>query len=149
MHALQTRLRKEGRAVGIDFRFGGKIGSTLNSHRLLAWADKHHVQEQMVERLFSAYFEHERDLNDIEELSRIAAETGLDPAAAKAFLLSDELKTEVMNSINNWEARIESVPYFDFGRGIKFSGAQDEQFFVSTFQDLGFSQRINVAIKYA
>eukprot|EP00455_Lapot_gusevi_P003213 TRINITY_DN1131_c0_g1_i14.p1 TRINITY_DN1131_c0_g1~~TRINITY_DN1131_c0_g1_i14.p1 ORF type:complete len:186 (-),score=48.60 TRINITY_DN1131_c0_g1_i14:202-759(-) len=138
---MQPRLAEAGRLVGINFKFGGKIGNTLNSHRLLAWADRQNAHEQTIEKLFSAYFEQERDINDIDELARIAAEAGLDPEAAKQFLLTDELTSDVLKAVQRWTRQVDGVPFFDFGRGIKFSGAQDVPFLLSVFEELGIEQK--------
>lgn len=43
---------------GLEYKFGGRTGSTLNSHRLIWFAGKEgpEKQDQVVEALFKAYF---------------------------------------------------------------------------------------------
>jgi predicted DsbA family dithiol-disulfide isomerase len=36
-----------GAQEGISFSYGGLVGNTLNSHRLIAWAEKQGKQDQV------------------------------------------------------------------------------------------------------
>jgi len=64
---LYERIRNTGAMVGIDFRFGGRAGSSRDAHCLVDLAGRKAgpgVQWRVVDRLFQAYHEEERDVSD-------------------------------------------------------------------------------------
>lgn len=60
-----------GKRDGINFSFGGNSGNTLNSHRLVAFADKFGKQDAMNEAVFRAYFENVRFFFFLSNLSYV------------------------------------------------------------------------------
>lgn len=48
-------MQEVGRAEGITFSYGGDMGNTLDSHRLIELAAEQGKQDQMVEALFKRY----------------------------------------------------------------------------------------------
>ena len=79
----QRALRGIGTELGIDFRFEliTRMPNTRRSHALIAWAAG--AQSDVKERVLRAYFTEGRDIGDAEVLVSIAAEAGLDRAAAR------------------------------------------------------------------
>ena len=65
----------EGAKDGIEFDFAAikRRPDTLDSHRLIRWAEAAGVQDEVVERLFIAYFENGEDIGDIRVLADIAS----------------------------------------------------------------------------
>jgi predicted DsbA family dithiol-disulfide isomerase len=120
--------------------FGGDTGNSLDSHRLIAWALEQGgpaAQDRVVEALFSAYLEQERNPARRETLVACAAEAGLDAARAGDFLDSGALTEETVKEEKTLRQkhRITGVPYFIFGDASKkfaLSGAQDIDTFVDT-----------------
>ena len=82
--AMIPRMKAVGLDAGIEFSYGGKIGSTLMSHRLLRYVANRAGPEGeaeearaarvsgMVDVLFKGYFEEEQDIADIDTLTRLA-----------------------------------------------------------------------------
>lgn len=91
--ALFTRMDRVGRAVGIHFKAGGKIGSTQNAHRLVHLAasepDSQSITNDLVENIFAAYHEMERDISDPDVLINLAANVGIDRAKVQQWLSTD------------------------------------------------------------
>ncbi len=77
MHKL---IAAEGAKEGIEFDFAAitRRPNTLDSHRLIRWAEATGVQDDVVERLFIAYFENGEDIGDIRVLADIADICGMD-----------------------------------------------------------------------
>ena len=78
-----------------------------------------------MEALFQAYFFRGQDIGDTEVLVDAAAEAGLDPAEARAFLESEALEAELQNE--DRQARglgIDGVPCFIFNGRHALAGAQ-------------------------
>ena len=84
---VNSRLRKVGKEVGINFRFDeiSVTPNTVNSHRLIQFAKTHNAKNiDVVEELFKAYFQKSENIGDPNVLSDIAVRAGLD---AKEFNL--------------------------------------------------------------
>ena len=124
------RVRLVGESVGIPFAFD-KIQvqpNTLNTHRLLGYAEQHGRQQEVAEVLFNAYFIEGANLTDVDTLAGIAKRGGLDEAAAKAYLASDADREAVANAdIQARQAGIGSVPFFIFNQAVAVSGAHEPE----------------------
>ncbi|PYH95720.1 hypothetical protein BO71DRAFT_418424 [Aspergillus ellipticus CBS 707.79] len=92
--AAQAHLARLGLQDGIQFRLGGRIGNTLRAHQLIAFCEKEDeekgsgVTNAVVEGMFRAHFEEERDIADVDTLVAIAGEAvpGLDLARVRDWL---------------------------------------------------------------
>ena len=94
MQAAHARLTDAGAELGIDFRWSQmRRANTFDAHRLLAWAlhtPGADEQRALKKALLHAYFTDGREVADHAVLAELAAEVGLDPAAAAALLASDD-----------------------------------------------------------
>lgn len=125
-----------GRQGGIDFRFDRieRTPNSVDSHRLIAYAQRDGRQDAMVDALFRAYFIEGRDIGEIEVLAGIAAENGLDGAAALAYLAGDEGRATVI--AEDEMARglgVNGVPCYIVDRKYAVSGAQSPEVFLQIF----------------
>jgi len=61
---MHKQIASEGAKDGIEFDFAAikRRPDTLDSHRLIRWAEAAGVQDEVVERLFIAYFENGEDI---------------------------------------------------------------------------------------
>lgn len=136
-------MKNVGESSQINFSYGGKIGNTLRSHRLVEFAEKKdpslRLQNEFIEELFSGYFEKEKDIADNAYLAELAVKTKLfvsDKESdaltnAKKFLTSNELVKEVETKLKNNSEGINGVPYFK----VKLNGVEVEH--LSGGQDTG------------
>lgn len=160
--ALEKRMNQIGRSVGIQFRSGGKIGSTRAAHHLIHLSQMavghggNGVTNELVGRLFEAYHELEMDISAREVLRQIAVEVGLDqvdidacldfcfgsdPSASMSRFASDLTTDEAgnMESIVDKQARENrqrtntGVPLFIIQGEYRVDGAQDLMEFVEIF----------------
>ena len=125
----QARLTALGEEIGVAFDFPAirRSPNTLDAHRLIRFAGEAGAADAMVERLFSDYFEHGRDIGDRAVLVEAARACGLDGEAVAARLASGEGGDEVRAEIE--EARqvgVQGVPFFIFASKYAVSGAQSE-----------------------
>jgi predicted DsbA family dithiol-disulfide isomerase len=110
---MQERLSQIGEAEGIHFKYGGKTGNTRDSHRLIQLGKTKgpHVQTRVIEELFAAYFENEKDITTQPVLIEAAIKAGLEEKEAKEWLESGkggpEVDKEVQNAV---EQNISGVP---------------------------------------
>ncbi|KQP11947.1 DsbA family oxidoreductase [Pseudorhodoferax sp. Leaf267] len=127
--AIYERVRAAGRSVGLELNIDGitRQPNTLAAHALLAFAQQDGADGSAVkERLLQAYFIENRFIGDLDVLADIAAQAGLDAAAARAYIEDPAARDAVAQA--DQEARrmgISGVPFFIFDRKLAVSGAQD------------------------
>ena len=130
------RIRAAGREEGIDFRFERirRTPNTVNSHRLVSFADRHGMQDAVVEALFMAYFTEGRDVGDPAVLADIAAACGIDPAEAATYIASDEDRDRIVAEDEHVRLMgVTGVPCFVIDERYAVSGAQSPEVFFQIF----------------
>jgi predicted DsbA family dithiol-disulfide isomerase len=139
VRAMEGVLEESGGKDGIRFAFDAirRIPNTLNAHRLMRLARRAERDLALADRLFSAYFEAGLDLGDREVLIACAAEIGIQPEAARAFLTGDA-ETASVTAIDQMarQSGISGVPYFIFDRRYALAGAQEPASFLPLFDAL-------------
>ena len=123
-----------GQAYGGEIRYDLMQYSpiTLNALRLTALAAKAGKATEMAERILHAYFTEGQDIGDIETLSALAADMGLDQA--KGFLLSDDGISDIRAAKQQAVAQgIHSVPTIRIGDAV-LVGGQPVDAFLSALQ---------------
>jgi len=128
--AVYARIRDVGAEVGIAFAIDAIVRqpNTRDAHRLISWAQAQGDADALVERLFRAYFVEGRFVGDREVLAAVAGEAGLDAAAARAYLATDQGEDAIVAMDRRVrELGVEGVPLFIFAGRIAVSGAQEPQ----------------------
>ena len=136
---VYEQVRQAGRSEDIDFAFEAieRTPNTLNSHRLIRYADGAGRQDQVVQALFDSYFLEARDLGNLEVLVSVAEAAGLDPAAARAYLESDEDAEAVRaDDARARQIGIQGVPTYILNDKYVLSGAHPPEVLFHMF-DLG------------
>lgn len=134
--AMTQRVTQIGRSVGINFKSGGKIGSTRDAHRLirLSQTKSSNVQNALVDKLFEAYHELEKDISSQDVLREIAIDAGLDGPEVDECLNSsvggDSVDDE---ALNNRKMVNSGVPTFIIQGVHRVDGTQDPQEFLEMF----------------
>jgi predicted DsbA family dithiol-disulfide isomerase len=135
--AIYDHVSAAGTEEGIQFAFE-RIALTPNTfpaHRLIWLAGHHGKQDEMVEILFRRYFLEGGDIGNIETLSLVAAQAGLDQAATETFLTGDEGVGEVKAEEAAGHCMgIRGVPYFVFNGVNALSGAQPPEQLLVAFR---------------
>lgn len=141
---IYEHIRAAGEPLGIDFRFDRirRTPSTLDSHRLIRWAGTANVQNEVVEKLFVAYFVNGEDIGDHDVLARISGECGMD-AGLVADLLAQDADLDLIRKEDSLARSmgINGVPCFIIDRQYAVSGAQDVPVFHKVF-DLALNERV-------
>jgi len=124
---MLPQMIETGKQEGIQFSFGGKVGSTFDSHRLLYYVKQQEngekKQNDLINILFHYYFEQEQDLSDHQVLIKAAEQIGFNSNEIKQFLQSDLYKKEVQQEINQTQQEgISGVPHFRINDRIELSG---------------------------
>lgn len=127
---IHARIESLGEAEGIDFAFDriAVAPNTLDAHRLIRWAGEAGVQDEVVARLFSLYFEQGGNVGDKAVLAAAARACGMDGAAIAARLGTDDDVAEVEDEIAAASRMgITGVPCFLLENRYAISGAQEAE----------------------
>jgi predicted DsbA family dithiol-disulfide isomerase len=119
-----------GAAEGIRFDFDtiASAPNTADAHRLVLLAAREGREWEMVDTLFAAYFTRGLNLNNEDDLVRVATEAGLEASEARAFLAGEEKADEVWQSQEEARRRgITSVPTFVIDGQYAIQGAQEPE----------------------
>ena len=110
-------------------------GNTFDAHRLLLWAATIGKQEELLETLFSNYFEKSKGVFTHTDLVAAAISVGIDADKADDLLTSDLFADEVISD-RNLAAQLGAtgVPFFVFDMKFGISGAQPLEAFTQTLQ---------------
>lgn len=138
---ILSQLKTNGQHWGIKFSFNGKVGNTVNSHRLIELSksneggnSKH--TDKLINLMFTSYFEHEGDLTSLDHLSQLGVDAGLPVTKQRLleFLRGDELRKEVVEAVRDARnAEITGVPHFIIDNKYSISGAQEPDVFMHVF----------------
>ncbi|TCU85867.1 putative DsbA family dithiol-disulfide isomerase [Curtobacterium sp. PhB191] len=114
-------------SVGLDYGFEAMHHTnTVKAHQVIHLAKQHGKQLDMVERLFTAYFERGEHVGDDATLADLAAEIGLDRDEVLATLRDDSQLAAVRADQAQAQAfGINGVPFFVIDGKYGVSGAQD------------------------
>lgn len=111
--------------------------NTFDGHRLVKWAAQQGQQTEMKLALFEAYFGEALDIADKHVLLDCVGGLGLDQAAAKKVLESDQYEAAVRQDEETYQnAGVSSVPAFIINRKYLISGAQDRDVLVKALRDI-------------
>jgi predicted DsbA family dithiol-disulfide isomerase len=114
--------------IAFDFAAIRKTPNTLDSHRLVRWAALTGAQDEVVERLFAAYFENGEDIGDIRVLAEIADVSGMDGAQVADMLESDQDVSLVEREDRlAHEMGVTGVPAMIFANKVAVSGAREPE----------------------
>lgn len=129
--AANGRVSALAAEVGLEYHLEkAQYGNTFDAHRLLQLAATHHLQTELEERLFKAYFSEGAALGDSETLVKLASEVGLDADEARRVLESSAYAEEVRADGQRARALgIGGVPFFVLEEKYAVSGAQPTEVF--------------------
>jgi predicted DsbA family dithiol-disulfide isomerase len=133
---MQRQMEQRAAADGLEYHLDGQLsGNTFRAHRLLHLARERGRQDELLERLFAAYFTERRSVFDDDALAGLSAEAGLDRAEAERVLATDEYASDVEQDLADARAfGITGVPFFVIDRRFGVSGAQPAEVLSSALQ---------------
>ncbi len=125
-----------GRREGIDFKYlTTRYTNTFDALRLTKFAqEKGH--DEIITKLFDAYFTKNLELSDFAVLKKIAADCGLDGKEVEEVLNSERYAAEVRaDEMEAARLGIHGVPYFVIGGKYGLSGAQPPEILKQAIND--------------
>jgi predicted DsbA family dithiol-disulfide isomerase len=108
-------------------------GNTFDAHRLLLWAATLGKQDQMLEAMYSNYFEKSLPLFSHLDLCSVAESVGITSVAVMNILKSDQFKSEAIADRQlASQLGATGVPFFVVDMKYAISGAQPLEAFIET-----------------
>jgi len=108
-------------------------GNTFNAHRLLLWAATLGKQDELLEAMYSAYFEKSLPLFSHEDLIKVCALVGINSEDVAALLESDQFSEDVLGDRElASQLGATGVPFFVIDMKYGISGAQPLEAFTQT-----------------
>jgi predicted DsbA family dithiol-disulfide isomerase len=108
---------------------------TLLAHQAIRHAHVRGRQDELVERLFRAYFEEGRHVGRVEELVELAADAGLDADDMRTVLTDGRYADAVQQDIDAAHGLgIRGVPFYVVDGRYGISGAQSPEVFLSALR---------------
>lgn len=144
---IHARLYQVGAPIGINFKFGGQTGNSRDAHRLVQLAQKREagpddgvskekLGTKILDGLFAAYFENERDITDYAVLRDVAVQAGI-PAEEfeQTIMKSDQWGPEVDEAVRKASlGGVNGVPDFVIQDRYRLRGATEQKTFVGVFE---------------
>lgn len=112
-------------------------GNTADAHRLILWAEEIGKGDELLEAIYSAYFEKKKSIFTHDDLIALASSIGINGDEAKALLQSDRFADQVNEDQDL--ARLlgaNGVPFYVIDMKFGISGAQPQEHFDSIFTTL-------------
>lgn len=133
---MLDNMTQNAKTAGLDFHFEKAVlANSHNAHRLLHLAKKHNLANELEELLFKAYLTEGKDLNNLDTLSELGIEIGLEAEAITQVLHSDAYSKEVKQDIHQANTiGVQGVPFFVFDNKYAISGAQPATAFLQTLE---------------
>jgi predicted DsbA family dithiol-disulfide isomerase len=115
-------------------------GNTADAHRLILWAETIGKDDELLEALYSAYFEKSLPIFSHEDLLAITDQVGINHAAAAALLQSSEFVDRVQeDQAIASQLGANGVPFYVVDMKFGISGAQPQEVFNQIFAEINFS----------
>ena len=112
-------------------------GNTIDAHRLILWAEEFGKGDELLEALYSAYFEKKEQIFTHEDLFAIASSIGIDRDRARELLTSNDFKERVEEDQNlAHQLGANGVPFYVVDMKFAISGAQPQEVFDRIFTEI-------------
>ena len=134
-----NEITRIGESVGFEFNFSKaeRIPNTFMAHRLLWMVEKHHLQTELSEALFKAYFTDGLNIGSKEVLADLSTSVGLEKKEVIDFLNSEEGGQEIADlEMAFIEKSIGAVPTYFINNKYIIQGGQEPETFVAFFKKI-------------
>jgi predicted DsbA family dithiol-disulfide isomerase len=133
---MTSNVQQMAQDSGLSFDFEKAIpANTFNAHRLTHLAASKGLGDKAEERLFDAYFVEGRNIGDLDTLTQLGTEIGLEKSEVNELWTNNQFSAEVTDDHNTFiQLGGRGVPFFVIDRKIGISGAQPVSEFLKAIQ---------------
>jgi predicted DsbA family dithiol-disulfide isomerase len=133
--AMQANVCSIADGEGLCYKLEGTLsGNTADAHRLILWAETIGRDDDLLEALYSAYFEKSKPVFSHQDLLAITDELGINHEDASTLLESDEyIKRVKEDQALAASLGANGVPFYVVDMKFGISGAQPQEIFDQIF----------------
>jgi predicted DsbA family dithiol-disulfide isomerase len=137
MEATDARMTQVAAEEGLDYHLEDTVtGNTRDAHQLVHLAREHGRQDEMIERLYRAYFTERRSVFEPDSLVELARDVGMDADLAGAALREGRYEPAVEEDIDiARRIGVTGVPFFVINGKYGISGAQPPAVFLEALSN--------------
>lgn len=148
VEAMQANVCAIADGEGLCYKLDETLsGNTFDAHRLLLWAATLGKQDELLEAMYSSYFEKSLPLFSHLDLCSVAESVGIASVDVMNILESDQFKSEAIADRElATQLGATGVPFFVVDMKYAISGAQPLEAFVQTI-NTAWSERTGIDAK--
>lgn len=134
VRSMLGQVDSAGATEGLTMRLHEtRRGNTSFAHQLILWAQQQGSGQELLEGIFSGYFENALPIFTIDELMPFVRAAGLDAEVAREVIAAGSYQSAVAADLEMAaQFGATGVPFFVFDRRFGISGAQPFEVFVET-----------------
>ena len=137
--AMREALVEAGRQAGVTFdpMTPGRLPDTTDAHRVIRWSHDENLQREAAGAIFEAYWQRGEDIGERDVLAAAAARAGMDEAAVRQRLGTDEDADDVAEEAAAFrEGGVTGVPTFIVNEEQGFAGALPKDQLLAAIKEL-------------
>ena len=133
---MLDNVTQTAKQVGLDYHLDKSvIVNSLNAHKFIQFAKTKGLGDQAEERLFHAFFTDAKNIADLETLTQIGQDLGLNETEIKTAFTDEKYAAQVNHDIMEaQQIGVQGVPFFVLDRKYAVSGAQPPQAFLENLE---------------
>lgn len=136
--AMLKQVTDMAKNSGVNINYDdAKLSNTFDAHRVFQYAKEQGKGNEFFTRFYAGHFSEGEVLSDIDTVTRLAKEIGLDGEKVRAIMENDDYTNKVNQDIS--EARtvgVQGVPFFVFNGKYGVSGAQPVETFSQVLEQV-------------
>ncbi|GGJ40842.1 DsbA family oxidoreductase [Deinococcus roseus] len=136
---MQDMITQKAKDAGWEYRFDRVTISpnTINAHRLARFAQERGKQTEITELLFRAYFTEGKNLSDLDTLTELGVQAGLDREEVAAYLHSNQDVQDIRTFDQHIKRQgVQGVPFFIVNGYAVANGAMPPEHFQNAIQEV-------------
>ncbi|HLW41869.1 MAG TPA: DsbA family oxidoreductase [Flavobacterium sp.] len=134
VRAMSANVTEMAKSTGLEYHLDQSVMvNSQKAHQLIQFAKSKNLGNEIEERLFKAFFTEGKNVADIETLTQLGKEIGLDENELQTAFTDERYKYQMTQDIQEGQnLGVKGVPFFVFDRKYGVSGAQPAEAFLET-----------------
>lgn len=133
---MLNNVTQTAKQAGLEYHLDNSIiVNSFTAHRLIQFAKTKGLGDQAEERLFHAFFTEAKNIADLDTLTQLGKEIGLDETELKTAFTDEKYAFFIKQDIHEaQQIGVQGVPFFVLDRKYAVSGAQPPQLFLESLE---------------
>ncbi|EGV43224.2 DsbA family oxidoreductase [Bizionia argentinensis JUB59] len=129
--SMLDNVTESAKQVGLDYNLDKAVMvNSIHAHKFIQFAKTKDLGDQAEERLFLAFFTEGKNIADLDTLTQLGKEIGLDETELQTAFTDDQYAYFVKQDIQEGQhVGVRGVPFFVLDRKFAVSGAQPSEAF--------------------